>query len=128
MFVNRYLPHCHAWMSASLSSCTYFFHKWQNQVILTNQDLLRPYHRIILHHCCGIIVDGNDTSYKRRIFLKSLYSTTYWNSYKNKTQSGVLAGIRAAVAISWDQKHKEAILNFKFLVVQFEQCENLLKF
>ena len=93
-----------------------------------SNDRLRKPRTISMHHCCGIILDGNDTSYKRRIFLKSLYSTIYRNSFKNKTQSGVPAGIRAVVVISWDQKHKEAILNFKFLVVQFEQCENLLKF
>ena len=87
-----------------------------NESVIQRQAEETPYN---IHHCCGIILDENDTSYKRRIFLK--YLPELFEKKKKKTRSGISASIRAVVAISWDQKHKETILNFRVVVVQRPQ-------
>ena len=85
-----------------------------NESVIQRQAEETPYD---IYHCCGIILDENDTSYKRRIFLKYLPELFQ----KKKTRSGISASIRAVVAISWDQKHKKTILNFRVVVVERPQ-------
>ena len=53
-----------------------------NESVIQRQAEENPYD---IYHCCGIILDENDTSYKRRIFLKYLpelfqkKKNTEWN-------------------------------------------------